>query len=216
MVSFARARAGEKVMEVGVGTGNFLSLFASVAGELIGVDLTVGMLEEARGRFPDMRLVLADGAALPFRSLSIDLVTTAQTLHHIFEPLPVMLEMRRVTAEGGRVLIVDQVAPEHYEEAVAMNELEILRDPSHASSRPPSALKMLVRAASLEIVDERVVDTTQRMSSWMAPGEFPEERFAAVNDFIEARGHETGMGFRKEGGEWTFVRRRIMLLAEPR
>lgn len=216
VVEFSGVESGSSVLEVGVGTGNFLSLFADVAGELIGVDLTLGMLAEAGARFPDIRLVLADGAALPIRSSSIDLVTTAQTLHHITEPLPVLLEMRRVTADGGRVLIVDQVATERYEEVVARNELEALRDPSHGTARPPSAFRMLVRAAGLEILEERVVEATQRMSSWMAPGEFSEERFAAVDAFIEARGGETGMDFRKEGGEWVFTRGRIMLLAEPR
>ncbi|MGH2747772.1 MAG: class I SAM-dependent methyltransferase [Actinomycetota bacterium] len=214
VVEFCGVESGNSVLEVGVGTGNFLSLFADVAGELIGVDLTRGMLAQARVRFPHMRLVVGDGAALPIRSSSIDLVTSAQTLHHIFEPLPVLLEMRRVAADGGRVLIVDQVATGRYEEVAARNELEALRDPSHGTARPPSAFRMLARAAGLEIVDERVVETTQRMSSWMAPGEFPEERFDAVNAFIETRGEETGMDFRKEGGEWVFTRRRIMLLAE--
>jgi hypothetical protein len=123
--------------------------------------------------------------------------------------------MRRITAPGGRVLVVDQAATEHFEEAVAMTELEILRDPSHAASRPPSAFRILFRAAGLEITDERVVEDRQWLSKWMWPGEFPEERIEAVRAFIERRGAETGMAFERDGDDWAFTRRRVMLLATP-
>ena len=201
------------MIEVGAGTGNFLSLFADVADRLIGVDLTEGMLREARKRFPEMLLVRADGARLPLRSRSIDLVTTAQTLHHVPEPIPILKEMRRVCTDAGRVLVIDQAAPESYEQAAFMAQLESIRDPSHVMSRPPSAMRIMIASAGMEIVDERVVEDKQRMSKWMAPGEFPEERFAQSIDFIEKYGQETGMDFEFEDGEWTFTRRRFMALA---
>ncbi len=212
-VAFSRAAPGETVVEVGAGTGNFLALFGEVADRLIAVDLTPSMLAQAR-RHDGLHLVAGDGRRLPLRSGSVDLVTSAQALHHVHDPATVVKEMRRVTRPGGRVLLVDQVATERYEEALMMTELELARDPSHAMSRPPSAYRMIVRAAGLEIVDERVAESEQRLSSWMWPGEFPEERIAAVSDLIGKIGHETGMGFERDGDDWVFVRRRLMLLAE--
>lgn len=212
-VAFARAVPGETVVEVGAGTGNFLALFAEVAGQLIAVDLTPSMLAHAR-RHAGLHLVAGDGRRLPLRSGSVDLVASAQALHHVHDPATVVREMRRVARPGGRVLLVDQVATERYEEALMMTELELARDPSHAMSRPPSAYRMIVRAAGLEIVDERVAESEQRLSSWMWPGEFPEERIAAVSDLIGKIGHETGMGFERDGDDWVFLRRRLMLLAE--
>jgi ubiquinone/menaquinone biosynthesis C-methylase UbiE len=212
-VAFARAAPGETVVEVGAGTGNVLALFAGVAGRLLAVDLTPSMLEQAR-RHEGLDLVAGDGRRLPLRSGSADLVTSAQALHHVHDPAAVVKEMRRVARPGGRVLLVDQVATERYEEALMMTELELARDPSHAMSRPPSAYRMVVRAAGLEILDERVAESEQRLSSWMWPGEFPEERIAAVSDLIERIGPETGMGFERDGDDWVFTRRRLMLLAE--
>lgn len=212
VVGFSRSTLGATVVEIGSGTGNFLSLFGEVAGRLIGVDLTEGMLREAQRAFPDMLLVRADGARLPLPSRSVDLVTTAQSLHHIPDPLPILKEMRRVCTDEGHVLVIDQAATESFEQAAFMNQLEVIRDPSHAVSRPPSAMRILVRSAGMAIVDERLVDTEQRMSTWMVPGEFPHERFAQVTDFIERFGHETGMDFVEKDGEWTFTRRRFMLL----
>lgn len=212
VVAFSRAGSDETVVEVGAGTGNFLALFEEAAARLVAVDLTPAMLGEAR-RHRALHLVAGDGRRLPLKSASADLVTSAQALHHVHDPVAIVKEMRRVTRPGGRVLVVDQVATERYEEALMMTQLELARDPSHAVSRPPSAYRMVARSTGLEILDERVVESEQRLSTWMWPGEFPDERIAAVSDLIEKIGPETGMGFVRDGDDWVFTRRRLMLLA---
>jgi SAM-dependent methyltransferase len=214
VVGFSRVQPGSTVLEVGAGTGNFLALFDEVAEQQIAVDLTQAMLAKARERNPHMHLVLADGARLPLRSRCIDLVASAQTLHHIHAPIPVIAEMRRVVAPGGWVLIVDQVAPERVEESQAMNQLDVLRDPSHAACRPPSAFRIMVAAAGLEIEDESMHESPDRLSRWMSPDEFPPDRVEAVRAFVAAHGHETGMGFERDGDDWIYSRKRMMVLAK--
>jgi ubiquinone/menaquinone biosynthesis C-methylase UbiE len=214
VVEFSRVRPGAIVAEVGAGTGSFLSLFEDVAARLIAVDLTHAMLDMARSRHPKIEPVAADGSALPLARSSVDLVSSAQMLHHVWTPLDIVKEMARVVTDDGHVLIVDQAAPESYEQAEAMNVLEVIRDPSHAASRPPSAFRILVRAAGLEILDEKIVEFAQRFSKWMGPDEFPPERIEAARDFIAKRGHETGMNFERDGDEWVYTRTRIMLLAD--
>ena len=215
VVAFSRVREGGTVLEVGAGTGNFLALFQAVAGRLLAVDVTRGMLEQARRRHRGLQLVLADGARLPLRDGSVDLAASAQALHHMPDPIPVLRELGRVAAGRGRVLIVDQVASEAPEEAAALHELEVVRDPSHAATRPPSELRRLLAAAGLRLLDERLTEQEQRLSNWMWPGEFPAERIDAVRDLIARRGGETDMGFRElDGGDYSFTRRRVMLLAE--
>jgi ubiquinone/menaquinone biosynthesis C-methylase UbiE len=213
IVAFSRVAEDDLVLEVGAGTGNFLGLFEDVSSGLVALDLTAAMLEQSRSRFPRMMRVQADGARIPLVSECVDLVASAQALHHIWDPLPILMEMRRVVQPQGRVLIVDQVAPERYEEAVAMNELEIVRDPSHASSRPASAFRVLLRRAALEIIDERFHESVDRLSSWMWQQEFPAERIEAVRRFIAERGQQTGMSFERDGDDWVFTRRRMMILA---
>jgi ubiquinone/menaquinone biosynthesis C-methylase UbiE len=213
VVAFSRFEPEESVAEVGAGTGNFLALFQDDAVLQVALDLTPGMLQVGRRRHPGIEAVACDGARLPLRDRCVDLACSAQALHHISKPVPVLLEMRRVAKDSGRVLIVDQLAPERYEQATALYELEVLRDPSHAASRPASAFRTIVLAAGLEILDERIVAEQTRFSEWMWPGEFPEERIEAVRAFIAARGHETGKSFERDGDDWVFTRRRIMLLA---
>jgi ubiquinone/menaquinone biosynthesis C-methylase UbiE len=209
---FSRVQPHEIVLEVGAGTGNFLHLFEGRATSL-ALDLTGGMLAEARRHHPYQLLVQGDAFRLPLRTGSVDLVTSAQALHHIWKPVPVLQEMRRVCAPGGRILIVDQLATESFEQIAFMNELETLRDPSHAMSRPRSAFRTIVMAAGLEILDERIHEDKSRFSKWMWEGEFPPERIQTVRAFVEKFGAETGMDFERDGDDWIFTRRRIMLLA---
>lgn len=212
VLEFARFQPGETVIEVGAGTGNFLSLFTG-ASSLVAIDLVPDMLIQAQGNHPEILAAVGDGRTLPLHSGSVDLVTSAQMLHHVHAPLGILQEMKRVMRPGGRLLIIDQVAPDKFEEAVAMNELDFLRDPSHAASRPSSAFRVLFNLAGLTIIDQRRWEGTQRLSEWMWPGEFPPERIRRVREFIANRGGETGMDWRVQGDDYIYTRRRIMLLA---
>lgn len=217
VVEFSRVEPDSVVLEVGAGTGNFLSLFEPHARSVIGVDLTDAMLRQAERTVPSIWALVADGAHLPLAGDSVDLAATAQTVHHIPEPLPVFGELARVAGLGGKVLVVDQIATEDDAAAKAMTELETMRDPSHATSWTPSALRKMLEQAGLEIIDEKVAEADDSVAKWMSPDEFPPERIEAVMRFIEDHGNETGMDFvRDDDGEWTYTRRRIMLLARPK
>lgn len=211
IVDFSRAHEGDSVVEVGAGTGNFLALFEPIQGLLVAIDVTHGMLAEARESHPLIQAVVAEGERLPLADRSVDLVACAQMLHHVWKPEEILREMHRVTRD--RVLVVDQVATEVSTEAEAMSELETIRDPSHAVSRPPSELRRLVEASGLSLLEDRVVERKERFSSWMWPGEFPDDRIHAVRRFIETRGDATGLEFEKEGDDYVYLRRRMMLLA---
>lgn len=213
VVGFSQVEPGATVLEVGSGTGNFLTLFEDFAATCIGLDLTMAMLEEARARYPAHLLVRGDGESLPLASGTVDLATCAQMIHHVWDPLPLVKELRRVAGKSGKVLIVDQVATERFEEATRMSQLESVRDPSHAVSRPRSGYLTMVRAAGLEVIDERIHEDQSSFSKWMWSNEFDDERIAATRRFVEQYGHETGMGFERDGDDYVFTRRRIMILA---
>lgn len=103
-------RRGDRVLDAGCGTGRALTpLRAAVgpSGTVVGVDVTPAMLEAAvrAGRDRDGRLVLADVAALPLRSASLDAVFAAGLVAHLPRPQDDLRELARVVRPGGTLAL---------------------------------------------------------------------------------------------------------------
>jgi ubiquinone/menaquinone biosynthesis C-methylase UbiE len=97
---------GDRVLDAGCGTGRALPpLRAAVgaSGVVVGADLTPAMLEAAvqAGRHRDGRLLLADVAALPLRSQSLDAVFAAGLIAHLPDPAANLRELARTVRPGG-------------------------------------------------------------------------------------------------------------------
>lgn len=115
----ARARPG-RVLDVGTGTGRMAELFAPQADHVVAFDKSPEMLRIARARLQHLpagkvELVQGDFANLPFVAGSFDTVLFHQVLHYAFAPEAVLAEAARVTAPGGRVVIVDFAAHDREE-----------------------------------------------------------------------------------------------------
>lgn len=101
-------RGDETVADIGCGNGAYLAELArrQHAGRVVGVDLSAGMLWSARARAGDAALLAADAAALPLADGRCDVVLASHMLYHLPCPQAALRELRRVTRQGGRVVIV--------------------------------------------------------------------------------------------------------------
>jgi len=102
---------GDRVLEVGVGTGINLMLYPRDC-KVTGVDLSDSMLERAHERVAknglrDVRLLQMDASALTFPDESFDIVYAPYLVSVVPDPVTVALEMRRVCRPGGRVIILN-------------------------------------------------------------------------------------------------------------
>ena len=102
---------GERVLEVGVGTGINLSLYPRQA-DVTGIDFSSSMLEKARERAarPDaapVRLLQMDAAAMRFADDSFDIVYAPYLISVVPDPVKVAQEMRRVCRPGGRIIFLN-------------------------------------------------------------------------------------------------------------
>jgi SAM-dependent methyltransferase len=101
-----KKHAGDKVLEIGCGTGADLLQFARHGAIATGIDLTSSHVELARRRLGGLAQVSqADMRQLPFADDSFDYIYSHGVLHHSDEPEKVIREMFRVLRPGGRINI---------------------------------------------------------------------------------------------------------------
>lgn len=109
-----------RLLDVGTGTGRIAELFAPRASHITALDKSPEMLRLARTRLqhlPAGHVTLAQGdfAQLPFADASFDTLLFHQVLHYALAPQAVLAEAARVTAPGGRIVIVDFAAHDREE-----------------------------------------------------------------------------------------------------
>jgi phosphatidylethanolamine/phosphatidyl-N-methylethanolamine N-methyltransferase len=102
---------GERVLEVGVGTGINLSLYPKHC-TVTGIDFSGLMLEKARERaarkgIRNMRLLQMDAGDLKFADGSFDIVYAPYLISVVPDPVKVAQEMHRVCRAGGRVIFLN-------------------------------------------------------------------------------------------------------------
>ena len=106
------------LLDVATGTGRVpLALvrnrFAVSGGQIVGLDLSWGMLQQARVNLRDygdrVSLVWQDARRLPFDDGSFDAVTCLEALEFMPSPREALVEMVRVLAPGGLLMVTNRV-----------------------------------------------------------------------------------------------------------
>jgi ubiquinone/menaquinone biosynthesis C-methylase UbiE len=89
------------LLDLGCGTGNYAGAFSHYAADVTGIDISAGMLRQARTKFPDIQFIQGDVTQLPFGSNTFDGAFTVQVLHHIKEKGKFLKETFRVLKKGA-------------------------------------------------------------------------------------------------------------------
>jgi ubiquinone/menaquinone biosynthesis C-methylase UbiE len=123
------------VLDVCCGAAHAAEVVAPRVRQVVGVDLTVGLLELGAARLAGARVgnvLLQEGnaQALPFVAGSFDLVYCFASLHHVGDPEAAVNEMVRVTSPGGRVVLQDLIVPVP-DARDRFDDLHRRLDPSH-------------------------------------------------------------------------------------
>jgi phosphatidylethanolamine/phosphatidyl-N-methylethanolamine N-methyltransferase len=111
----ATNRIGGRVLEVGVGTGISLPLYASNL-RIFGTDISEAMLQKAKKRVADLRLKNVEGLAvmdaekLEFPDDSFDVVMAQYVVTAVPDPEAALDEFARVLRPGGELIILTRVS----------------------------------------------------------------------------------------------------------
>lgn len=106
LAEFARQIGARTVLEVGCGTGYWLTQLPATVQHRYGLDFSAGMLAGARKREPGLGLARGVAGRLPYANESIDLVYCVNALHHFQNQQMFIQEARRVLRPGGGIAVV--------------------------------------------------------------------------------------------------------------
>ncbi len=163
-----------RLLDVATGSGHTAFALAPLVEEVVGLDLTPAMgaefIRQAQDRgFSHVRFVLGAVEALPFPDGAFDWVTCRRAAHH-FPNLPQALaEMKRVLVPGGRLGIVDMIAPADPEAARFSNELERIRDPSHQWVYDLAEWRDQIQRIGMQMIICEVVEEILPWEQWWFP-----------------------------------------------
>jgi demethylmenaquinone methyltransferase/2-methoxy-6-polyprenyl-1,4-benzoquinol methylase len=110
-VDLVAVGADDRVIDVACGTGDLLEIAEQRGARTLGIDFAGGMLTAGRQRAPERSFAQGDGASLPVRDASFDVVTCGFALRNFVSVPDVLAEFRRVLDHGGRVAVIDVDRP---------------------------------------------------------------------------------------------------------
>ncbi|MGA7412847.1 MAG: class I SAM-dependent methyltransferase [Bryobacteraceae bacterium] len=92
---------GERVLDLGCGTGHLTTRIAESGAQVVGVDASPDMIGQARQNFPKLQFSLQDATALTYQE-EFDAVFSNAALHWMLEPDHVVAAVSRALRRGGR------------------------------------------------------------------------------------------------------------------
>jgi ubiquinone/menaquinone biosynthesis C-methylase UbiE len=95
------APASRPILECGVGTGRIAAPLLQRGAPLVGIDLSVEMMQRLHTKIPLAPLARADISRLPFPDATFGAILTVHVLHLVGPWRDALLEFRRVLAPGG-------------------------------------------------------------------------------------------------------------------
>ncbi|QDT66298.1 class I SAM-dependent methyltransferase [Calycomorphotria hydatis] len=156
-VKFLDAQPGEKILEIGYGTGHALADLAKLVGDsgkVIGIDISDGMRDVAQARLEKegvanrVELLVDDARKLSFEDDSFDAVIMTFTLE-LFEEADiagVLAECRRILKPNGRLAVAGMnITPDGKHESMLTHLYKWLHRhfPHYIDCRPIDAVKFV-------------------------------------------------------------------------
>lgn len=110
-ITYMDIKTGDRILDVGIGTGLSLSVFPRNC-KVVGIDLSTEMLRKAkekieRNGLKNIKVLSMDAMNVGFRDNSFDKVFISHVVSVVPDPYQVMSEVRRVCKKGGQVVIIN-------------------------------------------------------------------------------------------------------------
>ena len=159
---------GAVIADVGCGTGRHWSkLYEKRPARLLGYDVSQGMLDMLKAKYPQATTTLLHDPTLPgLDTASCDLVISTLTIAHIPDPEAALTEWNRVLKPGGQILLTD-----YHPEALAKGGQRTFRDKGQTIAvrnhiHPIPAIKEIAKGLGLAVLQTVEQKIEQSMRPW--------------------------------------------------
>ena len=179
MLAAGEIQGHERVLDIGCGPGHTALLFASRAREVVALDPTQEMLDQAtalaseRG-LSNLSVERASAESIPFPDASFDCVTSRQSAHHYPDVRAALREVARVLRPGGRFVLIDTFSPEEQHSDAFLNRIELLRDSSHIRDYRVSEWRQMFCEVGFALRDLEHWDIPLDFDEWVQRSRTPE------------------------------------------
>ena len=203
-------------LDVAAGTG-FTSLALSRQVSVVtAFDVTRQMLDEARNLFAkegvkNAVFVKGDVSEMPFLDESFDVITCRRAAHHFHNKIQFLNESYRLLKHGGYFGLVDMVSPES-DDMDLFNNLERLRDHSHASAGTARFWKGAVEGLDMKVVFAEVYPETVSFEKWLYPVEKSSDEGRECKEYLEKNSRSLSQLINYDGN--SFTKTRMVLVAQ--
>ncbi len=203
LVELVAPRPADRALDVSTGGGHVALALAPHVARVTASDLTPQMLAAARRHLTAQGVtnadyVIADAEALPFLDASFDLVTVRIAPHHYPDAARAVREMARVLASGGRLVVIDNIAPEDARLDALLNEWERRRDPSHIRAFTAAEWRAFIAEAGLRLTAIETGWKAHKFAPWAERMSMPADDQAALERDMLAAPDEARAYFRLE------------------
>jgi SAM-dependent methyltransferase len=135
-----RLEPGERVCDVGCGSGVFCELAARRGAEVTGIDAAEELVAFASSRLPEGDFRVGEMERLPYENDWFDVVTGFNSFQYAATPVQALREAVRVARGGARVVVATWGRPEDCEAAGYLAALASLLPPPPSGAAGPFAL----------------------------------------------------------------------------
>jgi ubiquinone/menaquinone biosynthesis C-methylase UbiE len=160
----------ETLLDIGCGTGYFLSLAAPKVRFITGFDATVEFAEEGRRRLPAYPFLVGEMEDLPLPDEAYDIVTGFNSFQYASTISNALAEAHRVLKPGGRIVAMIWGNKEDCQAAISLGAIGSLLPPPPPGTPGPFALsEQQLLEKSLEKAGFTILQSTDVDSIWDYP-----------------------------------------------